>query len=127
MCVRLCLCCLYAISLAVFFFVSLFLCVTEFKCATISLCLFVYTGVCASVRLHVNVCGDYGGMLVLKGFCPRMAIMDGERETSQMAGRGGDDLHNNQQEKNEIDTHGGGVCVCVCVSVCVSVCSLFSG
>lgn len=62
-------------------------------------------------------------MLVLKGLCPRTAIMDGERETSQMADRGEDDLHNNQQqqEKKQHRYRWGGVCVCVfeCVSVCV--------
>lgn len=53
-------------------------------------------------------------MVVLKGFCPRMPVMDGERERepSQMADRGEDDLHNNQQqEKKTTWINMGDVCV----------------
>ena len=70
---------------------------------------------CTCVRTYVCVCYMHvWGMLVLKGFCPRTTIMDGERDFPD--GRGGDDLHHDQQqEKNKIDTHRGAVCMYMCV------------
>lgn len=97
----------------------------EFKCATISLCLFVYMGVCASVRLHVNVCGDYGGMLVLKGFCPRMAVMDGERDFPDGRQRRGRPTQQPTREKQDRYTWGRCVFVCLCALCLIDKLCLF--
>lgn len=46
---------------------------------SVRVCICWYAQVCVHVQVHGNVCGDGRALLVLKGFCPRMAIMDEER------------------------------------------------
>lgn len=62
-------------------------------CACFTVCVYMFVCVCVRVHVPLYLSVWTGGVLVLKGLCPRTAIMDGERDT-QMVDRGESDLHN---------------------------------